>query len=54
MSLTKRKKGIFKDFNITMPLRKLSDTERWQATGLIKAGITHRRVGENLNCITMN
>jgi hypothetical protein len=30
--------------------RKLSDTERWQAIGLIKAGIKHRRVGENLTC----
>jgi hypothetical protein len=27
---------------------KLSDTERWQAIGLIKAEINHRRVGENL------
>jgi hypothetical protein len=46
MSLTKR--------NITMPSRKLSDAERWQAIGLIKAGITHRRVGENLNYIKIN
>jgi hypothetical protein len=37
-----------------MPHRKLSDTERWEAIGLIKAGITHRRVGENLNCVAMN
>jgi hypothetical protein len=37
-----------------MPRRKLSDTERWQAIGLIKAGITYRRVGENLNCIKIN
>jgi hypothetical protein len=30
--------------------QKLSDTERWQAIRLIKAGIKHRRrVGENLN-----
>jgi hypothetical protein len=34
-----------------MPCRKLWDAERWQAIGLIKTGITHRRVGENLNCI---
>jgi hypothetical protein len=26
--------------------RKLSDTDYWQAVGLIKAGIQHRRVGE--------
>jgi hypothetical protein len=31
-----------------MPHRKLSDTELWQAIELIKDGITHRRVGENL------
>jgi hypothetical protein len=34
-----------------MPHRKLSNTEHWQAIGLIKAGIKHRRVVENLNCI---
>jgi hypothetical protein len=34
-----------------MPHRKLSDAEFRQAIGLIKAGIMHRRVGENLNCI---
>jgi hypothetical protein len=34
--------------------RKLSDTERWQAIGLIKAGIKHRRVGENFSFFTMN
>jgi hypothetical protein len=32
-----------------MPHRKLSDTKHWQAIGLIKAGITQRRVGENYN-----
>jgi hypothetical protein len=37
-----------------MPHRKLSDAERWQAIGLIKGGIMHRRVGENLNCIKIN
>jgi hypothetical protein len=37
-----------------MPRRKLSDAERWQAIGLIKAGIAHWRVGENLNCIKIN
>jgi hypothetical protein len=37
-----------------MPRRKLSDTETWQVIGLIKAGIMHRRVGENLNCIKIN
>jgi hypothetical protein len=26
----------------------------WQAIGLIKAGIKHRRVGENLKLFTMN
>jgi hypothetical protein len=36
-----------------MPHQRLSDTERWQAIELVKAGITHRRVSENLNCITM-
>jgi hypothetical protein len=39
-----------KNFNITMLHRKLSDTD----IGLIKAGIKHRRVGENLNFFTMN
>jgi hypothetical protein len=34
--------------------RKLSDVERWQAIELMKAGITHRGVGENLNCIRIN
>jgi hypothetical protein len=34
--------------------QKLSDTERWQAIGLIKAGIKHWRVGENLNFFTMD
>jgi hypothetical protein len=37
-----------------MPRRKLSDAERWQAIGLTNAGITHIRVGENLNFIKMN
>jgi hypothetical protein len=37
-SAERKKKGI----NITMLHRKLSDTERWQAIGLIKAGIKHR------------
>jgi hypothetical protein len=37
-----------------MLYRKLSDNERWQAIGLIKAGIEHRRAGEKLNIFTMN
>jgi hypothetical protein len=37
-----------------MPCQKLSDAEHWQAIELIKAGITHGRVDENLNCIKMN
>jgi hypothetical protein len=55
MSSAERKKGI-QNFNITMLHRKLSDTEGWQAIGLIKAGIKHRRVDENFNFFffTMN
>ena len=53
MSLTERKMRI-QNFNITMPRRKLSDAERWQPLGLVKAGITYRRVGENLNCFKIN
>jgi hypothetical protein len=29
----------------------VSDAERWKAIGLIKGGITYRRVGKNLNCV---
>jgi hypothetical protein len=53
MSLTEREKGI-QNFNLTVPRRRLSDAERQQTIGLIKAGITHRKVGENLNCIKIN
>jgi hypothetical protein len=53
MSLTETKKGIL-NFNITMPRRKPADAERWQAIGLIKVKIMHRRVGGKLNCIKIN
>ncbi|XP_061196656.1 uncharacterized protein LOC133204931 [Saccostrea echinata] len=32
-----------------MPRRKLSDAERWQAIGMVRTGMTYRRVGEHFN-----